>query len=195
MDASNLEFRKIPSLNFIYEISEDGRIVRNVKSKHQLAIRLDTHHSKKGYYAFWTCITLDGVRKARRHMVHKIVAECWHGTHSDLEVDHIDRDTHNNHYSNLRYVTHSQQMQNRKLSDNVIKQAIKNCHEWNAKISIQVILTLNDKTIALPSLLAAARFLSKQYGCTVEHARVKLKKRRSHIFDYDISYLNAETVR
>lgn len=30
---SNLEFRKVPSLNFLYEISEDGRFLRNVKSK------------------------------------------------------------------------------------------------------------------------------------------------------------------
>lgn len=30
---SNLEFRKVPSLKFLYEISQDGRFLRNVKSK------------------------------------------------------------------------------------------------------------------------------------------------------------------
>lgn len=28
-----MEFRKIPSSNFLYEINEDGTIIRNVKSK------------------------------------------------------------------------------------------------------------------------------------------------------------------
>ena len=30
---SNLEFRKIKSLQFLYEINENGTIIRNVKSK------------------------------------------------------------------------------------------------------------------------------------------------------------------
>jgi len=29
------EFRKIPSLQFLYEVNEDGRIFRNVKSKNK----------------------------------------------------------------------------------------------------------------------------------------------------------------
>lgn len=32
---SNLEFRKIPSLDFLYEINENGTIFRNVKSKNR----------------------------------------------------------------------------------------------------------------------------------------------------------------
>ena len=35
MSKTNPEMRKIPSLQFLYEISEDGRIIRNVKSKKQ----------------------------------------------------------------------------------------------------------------------------------------------------------------
>ena len=35
------EFRKIPSLKFLYEVSDDGRIFRNVKSKRQLKIHSD----------------------------------------------------------------------------------------------------------------------------------------------------------
>ena len=53
MNNSNLEFRKIKSLKFLYEINENGTILRNVKSKKQIKIKLDTHHSKVGYYAAW----------------------------------------------------------------------------------------------------------------------------------------------
>ena len=42
---SNLEFRKIKSLDFLYEINENGTIFRNVKSKKQNKIKLDMHHS------------------------------------------------------------------------------------------------------------------------------------------------------
>jgi len=38
MANSNREFRKIPSLNYLFEVSSDGRIVRNVKSKNQCKI-------------------------------------------------------------------------------------------------------------------------------------------------------------
>ena len=48
MNNSNLEFRKIKSLNFLYEVNENGTIFRNVKSKKQLKIKLDMHHSKTG---------------------------------------------------------------------------------------------------------------------------------------------------
>ena len=47
---SNLEFRKIKSLKYLYEINSNGTILRNVKSKKQLKIKLDMHHSDKGYY-------------------------------------------------------------------------------------------------------------------------------------------------
>ena len=192
----NLEFRKIPSLKFLYEISEDGIVVRNVKSKKQLRIILDKHHSQSGYYAFFTYCMLDGIRKVRRHMVHTVVAECWHGPRPEgMQVDHIDRNSHNNHYSNLRYVTHSEQMKNRVLGKHVIVQATKNCAEWNRKISVGVVFTREGDKHTEPSILSAARFLSAEYGCTVEHARAKLKSRRSHIFDYDVNYLNAEIAR
>lgn len=44
------EFRTIPSLNNLYEINCDGTIFRNVKTKQESKIKLDKHHSKKGYY-------------------------------------------------------------------------------------------------------------------------------------------------
>lgn len=38
MANSNREFRKVPSLNYLFEVSSDGRVVRNVKSKKQCKI-------------------------------------------------------------------------------------------------------------------------------------------------------------
>ncbi len=191
MQKANLEFRKIKSLDFLYEISEDGRILRNVKSKRQIKIFLDMHHSLTGYYAAFIC------RKGevKRLMIHTLVAECWLGDRpKGMEIDHIDRNAHNNHYSNLRYVNHSEQMKNRVMSDRVIKIATNNCVNHSLTYiarPVQIIGRNENKTFR--SMTKCAEHLAEIYGHKPEQFRYKLKKRRHHIYDYDIIYLNAET--
>lgn len=190
MKNSNLEFRKIKSLQFLYEVNANGTIFRNVKSKKQLKIKLDYHHSEKGYYI--TFVNIKG--KCIRVMIHKVVAECWLGDKPNgYEIDHIDRNPHNNHYRNLRYVTHSEQMKNRVLGENVIQQAIQNCMRWVSYISKEVQIIGNGEVKTFPSMSECSRYLGKVYGKSSEHIRHKLKDRRKHIYDYDIIYLNAET--
>jgi hypothetical protein len=95
---SNLEFRKIKSLNFLYEVNENGTIFRNVKSKKQNKIEF----SKDGYYI--TFCKFKG--KLTKVIIHDIVAECWLSNHnSELEIRHIDGNVRNNHYTNLRCIT------------------------------------------------------------------------------------------
>lgn len=189
---SNLEFRKIESLLFLYEVNENGTIFRNIKSKKQLKIMLDMHHSDKGYYTTW--VNIKG--KVIRVPIHKVVAECWLGNKPDgLQIDHIDRNTRNNHYSNLRYVNHSEQMQNRILSNKIIEQATKNCYEWTIKYKAHPIKIIgNEEEREFVSMTKCAEYLGGLYGIKPELVRAKLKKRRTHIFDYDIKYLrNVET--
>lgn len=193
---SNLEFRKIKSLKFLYEVNENGTIFRNVKSKKQSKIKLDFHHSKSGYYT--TFVRVGGRKpeaKTIRVLIHKVVAECWLGDKPDgYEIDHIDRNSHNNHYSNLRYVTRSEQMKNRDHS-NISKKGTINCQNWNKSIMKPVIIKNNNEEKYLESIAECARYLSTLYNVSFDHIRTKLKAKRSHIYDYDIIYLNAETKR
>lgn len=187
----NLEFgfRKIKSLNFLYEINENGTIVRNVKSKKHIRIVLDFHHSKIGYYFIFVNIK----KKVYRCSVASLVAECWLGERPDgLEIDHIDRNPHNNHYSNLRYVTRSEQMKNRDHT-NIATQGKKNLIAYIETIKKPILISKDDKTFMFPSKIECARFLAGIYDKKIEAIRAKLKKCRSHIYDYDIFYLNAET--
>lgn len=188
----NLEFRKIESLQFLYEVSEDGHYIRNVKSKKYIKIFFDMHHSDKGYYACF--INLKG--KIKRIMLHRVVAECWHGPCPEgYQVDHIDRNTHNNHYTNLRYVTHSEQMKNRVMSDRMIQIATSNCMKYVSEVvSQKVIVKDSDGEIyKFPSMSQASVFLGNLCDKKPEHIRAKMKQRRKNIYGYDIIYLNAET--
>lgn len=188
---SNLEFRKIKSLEFLYEVNENGTIFRNIKSKKQLKIKLDMHHSKAGYYTTFVNIK----NKVRRVTIHKVVAECWLGEcPKNMEIDHIDRNTHNNHYSNLRYVNHSAQMKNRALSDKIIKQATQNCYNWTMEYVAKPVKIENGIiNKEFQSMSQCAEYLGQYYNVKKEHIRAKLKKRRKRIYDFNIKYLNVET--
>lgn len=167
---SNLEFRKIKSLKFLYEVNENGTIIRNVKSKKQLKIKLDFHHSEKGYYT--TFVHIGGRSENSRIIrvpIHKVVAECWLGDcPTGYEVDHIDRNTHNNHYSNLRYVTKSRESRSKGIK-------LRNCNTGEIK--------------EFNSIAEASRFLEQEYDTTFERMRSRIKDHRKHIYDYDVIYV------
>ena len=191
MGNPNLEFRKIKSLDFMYEVNGTGTILRNVKSKKQIKIKLDFHHSEKGYYSAWISFK----KKVRRISIAKVVAECWLGEKpSGYEIDHIDRDSHNNSYTNLRYVTRSEQMKNRDYT-RIAAIGTKNLQRYVK--SIEKPVTLKNEAgfpIAFESIAACARYLAEHCDRNFEHMRYKLKKKRAHIYGYDVIYRNAETV-
>ena len=107
------EFRKIPSLDFRYEISKNG-VVRNVKSKKIIKQKI----TKFGYYR-----TSYRVNKTNPHYrpnqgwdrpLHQLVMECWGSKkpEGDYVIDHIDRNKLNNNISNLRWATRSENANN-----------------------------------------------------------------------------------
>ena len=65
------EFRKVPSLKFLYEINQDG-VLRNVKSKKETTFDL----GKNGYYRC-TIHNKDMASTTKHFYKHRLVAECW----------------------------------------------------------------------------------------------------------------------
>jgi len=186
---TNREFRKIPSLKFLYEVSEDGRIFRNVKSKKQNKIIVDYHHSPAGYCFTFICRD----HKVQRIPIARVVAECWLGAKPDgYEIDHIDRNSRNNHYSNLRYVTKSEQMKNCDHS-NISRCDTQNPLAYVTTIKKPLTLLKDGVQRVFESQTAAARWLADLSANSVEHIRAKFKKHRAHVYGYDVIYRNVET--
>lgn len=173
----NLEMRKIGSLAFMYEISEDGRILRNTKSKKQVKIFFDQNYSKYGCYAALIFFK----RKLVYVKIQDLVAECWLGEKPEnLELDHKDQNVRNNHYSNLRYVTHEERINNLPPKSMIINQKEKN------KKSIPVKVIVDE--IEFSSLMKASYYIARLHNKNVEIVRSKFKKRRSTIFGHNVSY-------
>ena len=127
--------------------------------------------------------------------IHKVVAECWLGAKPEgYEIDHIDRNSLNNHWTNLRYVTHSEQMRNRDYSGELWDKLIANLAIGNGGRINPVRLIRNDETIDFPTARRAAKYLAQVYPHKKEKSfNDKFYLRRHRIFDYDVIYLNAET--
>lgn len=87
-----------------YEINENG----DIRSKYYEGKMLKAHISKsdrnnKGYYVY-TLYSDKGVRKTLKRS--RLVAFAFIPNPDNLpEVDHIDEDTHNDHVSNLQWIS------------------------------------------------------------------------------------------
>ena len=75
--------------------NEDGTIIYNSNTNKFLSFYC---HKATGY-----------MQCTGGYWVHRVVAESYcHKSHNLLEVNHIDGNKHNNHYTNLEWVTHSE---------------------------------------------------------------------------------------
>lgn len=144
------------------------------------------HHSQVGYYV--TFVRHNG--KPKRVMIHRAVAECWLGKCPlGYEVDHKDRNSHNNHYSNLRYVTKNEQMRNRDHT-NIAKKGKQNFEIARQKRMKPVKIYNEYESYIYESFAAASRFLAKKYETSFENARYYFKTHKPHVYDYNIHYLS-----
>lgn len=130
-DNSNLEqgkvFRKIKSLQFLYEIDRSGRIVRNVKSKKILQQLRD----EDGQYRI--AVEIKGA--TQRLSVRSILNECWSTGKNFFRL--------------------------KNGSEEKFFRSMKEC----------------------------AEYIAQKYNKPADSIRGRLRKRRRHIYDYDVEYL------
>jgi len=189
-EKANREFRKIPSLEYLYEVNGDGTVIRNVKSKRHLKCFKKHHNSNTEYW----CTQVNIKHNIRKVFLHRVVAECWIGPRPEgMQVDHIDRNSLNNHYSNLRYVTKSEQMLNRDY-DAFVDKILPNLATKNNGSVNPVRIRGRGEELEFPTARRAAKYFTSVYPEKNEKSfNDKFYHRRKRIFDYDVEYLNAET--
>lgn len=87
-----------------YEVSNRGRVY-----SHFLKRELTQYDRGNGYLS----VMLSKKGKSKNYTVHSLVAEAFLGKpQKGLEIDHIDGNKTNNNVLNLRYITHSDNMNN-----------------------------------------------------------------------------------
>jgi hypothetical protein len=87
-----------------YEISNCGMVL-----SHNTGNIMKPWLSRKGY----ECIQLSNNGKAKSYLIHRLVAHAFiPNPENKREIDHIDRNKTNNHVSNLRWATRSENTQN-----------------------------------------------------------------------------------
>ena len=115
-----------------FQVSEDGKTVINLVTGNQLK----PHTDPDGYRV---CSTHYRGKKINIR-VHQLVAAAFLGERPDgFVVDHIDRNRSNNHYTNLRYVSLSEQNKNRDYT---------NINKLN-KAKAQLARVVNQKSISI----------------------------------------------
>lgn len=166
---ANQEFKTIPSLKNQYEISEDGEILRNIRTRKPRKF----YKNDNGYYC--VSVTIRGFKKTL--YVAALVAEAFLGVKPiGFQIDHIDRDKNNNHCKNLRYVL---------PADNV--------RNSTGHKQIPVTLSYKNNSWHFDSMANAARFISKKRQKSVRCCKRKFSGRKQKIFGYDVIYHGEQT--
>jgi len=103
---------------YLLEVSNEGNVRRNGKL---------VDFTKQQHYRYY---------KVCHFFVHRMVAKLFcDNQYNYSEVDHIDRNTHNNKANNLRWCTHKQN------TDNRINGMLGNNHKQESKKLISIVQT------------------------------------------------------
>ena len=190
------EFRKIPSLDFRYEVSRDG-IVRNIKSK-KIKKQFITRF---GYYR-----TSYRVNKSNPHYnknqgwdrpLHQLVMECWGAKQPSPNhiIDHIDRNKLNNNIKNLRWVTYSENAKNQDFEETKEKRVFSQLNsEKKKRCPIKLENEKTKETYVFNSRFKASEWLIENNYTTTKNTRA-LSRRiqiQKHICGFRIYNINAE---
>ena len=140
-----------------YSVSEDGRIfsLNYGRTGRTQELSPDT---VGGYYR----VQLSKNGKRKKFYVHRLVAQAFlEDWNPDLDVDHIDMNKTNNHISNLRMLTRSQNKQNNKAKGVYFNKAL---NKWRGELMVNYKHYYGPYRDTKAEALADRQELIKKYG-------------------------------
>lgn len=173
-----MQFRKLKSLKFLYEINEMG-VLRNVKSKKIIKGYIE----KNGYVR--VKIENKCLGNVIRTTIHRLVAEAFLPNPNNLpEVNHINSVRHDNRVTNLEWCTHSENM----------KHSYKKGFTIPPKYSKKVLLI--DENKVFDSLTALANYYynkgkGKSIQSNITYISSVLRGERPFVFGNKVKYYNS----
>lgn len=110
------EWKEISGYEGLYEVSNYGRI-KSLEKSYKICGKAIYHRNeiilKQKKSRNYKCVELNANGKSKYFQVHRLVAQAFiPNTHNKPYIDHIDGNPTNNNSSNLRWVTHKENMNN-----------------------------------------------------------------------------------
>jgi len=171
-----MDYKELPAFNGMYRIYEDGRIFSNVrKNKNREWYAMHQQTTDRGYKRVHLRLA-DGTKKTYR--VHQLVATCFLSPADSPErkfINHKDSNKSNNHFSNLEWCTHAENMLHAKMHGLLGR----NPDEGGKPVSV---------TFEFPTASTAERFLNLPKDTIARWARGINKHSRTHPIT-DVHYL------
>lgn len=143
--------KDIPGYQGIYAITEDGKVWSYKSNKFLAQTKNEAGYLKTTLYksGFKKCI-----------YIHKLVALTYipkPESDKELTVDHIDRNKLNNHYTNLRWVTRSEQNMNKNWSEKMQEAVMKGAKVVSRPVEMREMYDHSILIKEFPSSMAAAK--------------------------------------
>lgn len=103
------QWRSVIGFEGFYEVSDHGRVrsVDRVTTKRFRGRVLSPNKHPNGYLL----VSLHTPQRKLKAKIHRLVAEAFISSGEGRECDHVDHDKTNNRVSNLRWVSHKENMQ------------------------------------------------------------------------------------
>lgn len=98
-----------------YTVFRDGRILGKRPGVNNF-LKPFKNPRKGGGFDLRVCLNYNG--KPKKWLVHRLVAACFLGPIDGYEINHIDRDTTNNHVDNLERVSASENQKHWRATQN-----------------------------------------------------------------------------
>ena len=138
------EIKKYPYKEWIY-VSKNGKLIINIISK--IILKQNTYRNGYKYVKIYDY----NKKKSKSYLVHRLVAETWLDNPDKLsDVDHIDFNRSNNHYTNLRWLSHKD---NCKRRSDIIKD------NYNHKYGVAILNNDNSVVMLFKSIKEGAEFV------------------------------------